>query len=70
MTADHILTITLAAAYVMLRIATDDTTLMVPRKDDPSKVDSIPLKKGTEVVLDCVGSSECSHLVFLLLWSP
>ena len=54
----------------MLRMATEDTTLMVPHNDDPSKVDSIPLKKGTEVVLDCIGYSECDHLAFLLSQSP
>ena len=43
-----------AAAYMLMREVSADTVLTLPRQDDPNKVDQIPLKKGTEIVMDYI----------------
>lgn len=44
-----------AAAYLLGKIASKDTTLSLSRKDNPEVKEVIPIKKGTSVTLDMVG---------------
>jgi len=44
-------------AYVSFREAKSDCVVSLPRTDNPSVVQDIPLKKGTMVILDWVGLS-------------
>ncbi|KLO17485.1 cytochrome P450 [Schizopora paradoxa] len=44
-------------SFLMLRHATEDTMLNIPRTDDPSVVETIRIKKGTNLVGDLVGLS-------------
>lgn len=47
----------------MVRQPTEDTTLRLPRTDDPSIVETVHVKKGTPIVLDSVGLCKSSKLV-------
>lgn len=44
-----------AAAYLLGKIASKDTTLSLSRKDNPEVKEIIPIKKGTSITLDMVG---------------
>jgi len=43
------------ATYIITRQPQVDTTLNIPRADDPSIVEQMHVKKGTTVVMDVVG---------------
>lgn len=66
--ADFLLT--LAAAYLMFREAHSDTILRLPRTDNPDVVEEVPVKKGTNVVMDFVGIGiSCFSSIRLLIQS-
>lgn len=46
-----------AAAYLLVRRASRDTTLDLPRRDNTGVIESIPIKKGQTVILDFPGTS-------------
>lgn len=39
---------------MLMREVLSDTVLTIPRRDDPNVLDSVPLRKGAEVVLDFI----------------
>ena len=49
------LTIVIAAAYLLARVAVKDTNLMLPRKDDVTVKEPVSIKKGNPLILDMVG---------------
>lgn len=60
----------LAAAYLMFREAHSDTILRLPRTDNPDVVEEVPVKKGTNVVMDFVGIGiSCFSSLRLLIQS-
>ncbi|TDL27391.1 cytochrome P450 [Rickenella mellea] len=44
-----------SAAYLLIRDATENTVLSLPRYDDPTTIDKIPITAGQRVILDIVG---------------
>lgn len=39
----------------MVRQAYKDTVLNIPRRDSPELIEHIPIKKGTDLILDITG---------------
>ena len=55
-----------AAAYMMVRIATKDSTLSIPRRDEPAIVEQVVVRKDAALVLDTIGMCKYPLIPILL----